>query len=119
MSTLRVNAITNQAGTTQPAIDGTAKAWVNFNGTGTVAIRGSFNVSSLVDNATANYTINFTTAMSDANYCPTGMAGNSATNPANVNLAALPVDTSSCKCELYSTSNANTDYAGVFLAIFR
>ena len=45
-----------------------ARAWVNFNGTGTVAIRDSGNVSSITDNSTGNYTVNFTTAMSDANY---------------------------------------------------
>jgi hypothetical protein len=46
----------------------TCRAWVNFNGTGTVAIRGSFNVSSITDNGTGDYTVNFTTAMPDANY---------------------------------------------------
>ena len=45
-----------------------ARAWVNFNGTGTVAIRASGNVSSITDNGTGNYTANFTTAMADANY---------------------------------------------------
>jgi len=45
-----------------------ARAWVNFNGTGTVAIRGSANVTSITDNGSGDYTINFTTAMSDANY---------------------------------------------------
>jgi len=45
-----------------------ARAWVNFNGTGTVAIRGSGNVSSITDNGTGDYTINFTNAMPDANY---------------------------------------------------
>jgi hypothetical protein len=44
------------------------RAWVNFNGTGTVAIRASFNVTSITDNGTGDYTVNFTTAMSDANY---------------------------------------------------
>ena len=47
------------------------RAWVNFNGTGTVAIRASGNVSSITDNASGNYTVNFTTAMVDANYCVT------------------------------------------------
>ena len=47
---------------------GLAKAWVNFNGTGTVAIRASFNVSSITDNGVGDYTVNFTTAMVDANY---------------------------------------------------
>ena len=57
-------------------ISGTAplymcRAWVNFNGTGTVAIRGSGNVSSITDNGTGDYTVNFTTAMVDANYSVT------------------------------------------------
>ena len=44
------------------------RAWVNFNGTGTVAIRASGNVSSITDNGTGDYTVNFSTAMPDANY---------------------------------------------------
>jgi hypothetical protein len=54
------------------------RAWVNFNGTGTVAIRASGNVSSITDNGTGDYTVNFTTAMSDANY---SAVANSDTNP--------------------------------------
>jgi hypothetical protein len=50
------------------------RAWVNFNGTGTVAIRSSGNVSSVTDNGTGQYTVNFTTAMADANYTFTGCA---------------------------------------------
>ena len=46
------------------------RAWVNFNGTGTVAIRASGNVSSITDNGVGDYTINFTTAMPDENYSP-------------------------------------------------
>jgi hypothetical protein len=45
-----------------------ARAWVNFNGTGTVAIRASGNVSSITDNGTGDYTVNFTTSMPDVNY---------------------------------------------------
>jgi hypothetical protein len=71
MSTLRVNTIQNVAGSGSPDINGTAKAWVNFNGTGTVAIRASFNVSSITDNGAADYTVNFTNAMIDANYVVT------------------------------------------------
>ena len=48
------------------------RAWVNFNGTGTVAIRASGNVSSITDNGTGDYTVNFTTAMPDANYAAVG-----------------------------------------------
>jgi hypothetical protein len=56
-----------------PTVSGTAplymaRAWVNFNGTGTVAIRASGNVSSITDNGTGDYTVNFTTALVDANY---------------------------------------------------
>jgi hypothetical protein len=46
-----------------------ARAWVNFDGTGVVAIRASGNVSSITDNGTGNYTVNFTTAMQDTDYC--------------------------------------------------
>jgi hypothetical protein len=53
---------------TQNGMTGIAKAWVMFNGQGTVAIRGSFNVSSITDNGTGDYTVNFTTAMANANY---------------------------------------------------
>jgi hypothetical protein len=58
-----------------------ARAWVNFDGTGTVAIRASGNVSSITDNGTGDYTVNFTNAMPDANYCvnvsaPTSLATN-------------------------------------------
>jgi hypothetical protein len=49
------------------------RAWVNFNGTGTVAIRASGNVSSITDNGTGDYTVNFTNAMPDANYSAAGM----------------------------------------------
>jgi len=48
------------------------RAWVNFNGTGTVAIRASGNVTSITDNGTGDYTVNFTTAMPDSNYSVSG-----------------------------------------------
>jgi hypothetical protein len=59
----------NRVVTADVAGPGLCKAWVNFNGTGTVAIRAAFNVSSIQDNGTGDYTVNFTTAMADANYC--------------------------------------------------
>jgi hypothetical protein len=55
-----------------------ALAWVNFNGTGTVAIRSSYNVSSITDNGTGDYTVNFATALSDANYSVVGSASGTA-----------------------------------------
>jgi len=63
-----------------------ARAWVNFDGTGTVAIRASGNVSSITDNGTGIYTVNFTTAMPDADYS-VGLAGGNSTS--NTNVASL------------------------------
>jgi len=63
---------------TQNGMTGIAKAWVNYNGITTTTIRSSFNVSSVTFVATGRYTVNFTTAMSDANY----FVGGSATSDA-------------------------------------
>jgi len=65
MSTIKVDTIKD----TNNVEVYTCKAWVNFNGSGTVAINASGNVSSITDNGTGDYTINFTNAMDDANYC--------------------------------------------------
>jgi hypothetical protein len=64
-----------------PAVVGSqlCRAWVNFDGTSTVAIRASFNVSSITDNGVGNYTVNFTTAMVDANYSAVITNGSDAT----------------------------------------
>jgi len=82
MSTAKFDTLQNVAGTksvpVSTVVDGSAKAWVNFNGTGTVAIRASFNVSSITDNGTGDYTVNFTNAMTDANYVVGGAASSSA-----------------------------------------
>ena len=53
---------------TQYVVNGSAKAWVNFNGTGTIATRDSLNVSGLVDDSTGAYTINFSPSMGNANF---------------------------------------------------
>ena len=71
MSTIKTTTLSTQGGSTVPVdtvVNGTAKAWVNFNGTGTVAIRRAFNVSSITDHGTGDYSINFTTAMPDTDY---------------------------------------------------
>lgn len=56
------------------------RAWVNFNGSGTVAIRASANVTSITDNGNGDYTVNFTNAMPDANYCVTNYSGSTSSN---------------------------------------
>jgi len=61
--------VTSEGGAaTMQLQQGLAKVWVNFNGTGTIAIRDSLSASGLVDNGTGNYTVNFTNAMSSANF---------------------------------------------------
>lgn len=70
-----------------------ARAWVNFNGTGTPAIRASGNVSSITDNGTGNYTVNFATAMPDANYCVVGASAiNSSAGDASNNTGSPGVN---------------------------
>jgi len=68
-------------GTVTGAVDSktTCKAFVRFNGTGTVAITSSFNVSSITDHATGDYTINFSSAFGDTNYCPVAIGVNELT----------------------------------------
>ena len=74
MSTIKANTLLHSDGstTTQPSIPALdkrmAKAWVNFNGTGTVAINSAYNVSSITDNGVGQYSVNFGTAMTTANY---------------------------------------------------
>jgi hypothetical protein len=72
MSTAKFDTLSTLDGSQSVPVNtvaqGSAKAWVNFNGTGTVAIRASFNVSSITDNGAGDYTVNFTTALLDANY---------------------------------------------------
>lgn len=65
MSTLKINTIQTLGGVEKYLLS----AWVNFNGTGTVAIRASGNVAGITDNAVGDWTVNFTTALPDANYC--------------------------------------------------
>lgn len=70
MSTLKYNTWLNTDNTENYK----CRAWVNFNGEGTVAIRSSGNVSSITDNGTGDYTVNFSNAMPDANYAVIGNA---------------------------------------------
>jgi hypothetical protein len=92
------------------------RAWVNFNGTGTVAIRSSFNVSSITDIGTGNYTVNFTNALSDANYVclVTGTYGSAC----DFNSVA-PTTTAARIATYITTSGAGQDTAYVNVAIFR
>jgi hypothetical protein len=104
------------------------RAWVNFNGTGTVAIRASGNVSSITDGGTGTYTVNFAMAMPDANYSAqvnTQSDGNARAANANINTNmsdGLFVSPTSAAFRLgtYNTAtNGAFDSAGVSVAVFR
>ena len=125
MSTLRVTNVQDTAGanslTTAQIYNGAAKSWVNFNGSGTVAIRASFNVSSITDNGTGDYTVNFTTAMTDANYSVTVMTSRGNTNfdegaGRNWN---TPAATGSCRIWAGTTHGDVQDYPIVDFHLFR
>lgn len=74
MSQLNVGTIKDQNGSGQPDLVGVAKAFVNFNGMGTVAIRSGFNVISITDNGTGDYTALFENDMPDADYAVSGFS---------------------------------------------
>ena len=94
------------------------RAWVNFNGTGTVAIRASGNVSSITDNGTGDYTVNFTTAMPDANYAAQLQCMNNAANNFIGSVYQNAALTGSLRVWTGTTS-ALTDSAAVYVSIFR
>jgi len=124
MSTLNTVNITNGTDsiTVEGAVKGSAKAWVNFNGTGTVAIRASYNVSSITDNGVGDYTVNFTTALADANYSCVASSGTAASDYriAVPNFNAAPTS-SACRLRTGTPSGAGpaTDDLYVNVAIFR
>jgi len=98
------------------------RAWVNFNGTGTVAIRASGNVSSITDNGTGDYTVNFTTAMPDANFTAVTTGGDTPAGTAarnyNTTIAAKATTSVEIISALTSTSAA-IDCPAIDVAIFR
>jgi hypothetical protein len=118
------DTIQNGAGvstSTTNVIQGCAKAWVNFNGTGTVAIRASYNVSSITDNGTGYYTVNFTNALPDANYCVVGMTNQQSGDSTNALIqlvGTVAPTTTSFRVYTVFGNQAVTDRDYVFLSIF-
>ena len=119
---MKVNGTTGltfpDATTLESAGQSSVRAWVNFNGTGTVAIRASYNVASITDNGTGNYNVNFTTAMPDANYAVTGMSRNSAGGDGAVR-GTSQITTAFDIVVLNQAGNALLDSSTVCAAIFR
>jgi hypothetical protein len=119
---LAANAVTTAKLGTDEA-SGLAKAWVNFNGIGTVAIRASYNVSSITDNGTGNYTVNFTTAMPDANYTLVCSATNNGYNTGTFHASPTSTFTTTA-VQVFATgisgaANVNIDVTRGCVAIFR
>lgn len=103
------------------------RAWVNFNGTGTVAIRSSFNVSSITDNGTGDYTVNFTAALPNANYAIGGSTGYYGDGTSGGFLAPNRIGssgnesaptTTSCRVTAANVSGGVADVKYVSVAIF-
>jgi hypothetical protein len=94
------------------------RAWVNFNGTGTVAIRASGNVSSITDNGTGSYAVNFTTAMPDANYSVVSGISESGVGGAARVAVGDGYTTASFLLFTYNTSTS-TDYQFIQATVFR
>jgi hypothetical protein len=123
MSTAKFNTWQNPDGTQNYK----CRAWVTFNGTGTPAIRASGNVSSITDNGTGDYTVNFTTAMQDINYCTTG-ACQRVNGGSDVifgiyandsNGAAVDPTTTQARVTMSNFQNVAIDSAFVCVAFFR
>lgn len=109
----------NRVVTADVAGPGLCKAWVNFNGAGTVAIRAAFNVSSIQDNGSGDYTVNFTNAMPDVNYSVSGaVGGTNASYCFNLRQTAS-LTTTSCAVSSVNPTVALADSAYVTVAIFR
>lgn len=100
------------------------RAWVNFNGTGTVAIRNSGNVSSITDQTTGDYSVNFTISMPDVNYCTTQMCGNDA-DQSTSHTAIFGSDSSRTTSAVrfrtvnVASSGSTNDQSIVCIAVFR
>ena len=95
------------------------RAWVNFNGTGTPAIRASGNVSSITDNGTGDYTVNFTTALVDVNYCVTGLAGSTTNDDGFISPNNGTMSTSAIQFRVRTHTGTLNDATYVYISVFR
>ena len=95
------------------------RAWVNFNGSGTVAIRGSGNVSSITDNSTGNYTVNFATDMPDTNYSAVQGYTPASSNCYVTRVSTLTVSSVRMGTYLNYANGAALDMSMVAVTVFR
>ena len=127
-SELRVDTLKDSSGNNSVGMayvaGGSAKAWINLNGTGTIATRDSLNVASLTDEGTGAYQTNLTTSLDNANYAVTGSAGTSGaasgcwhTTGFNANSYATDNQTGSFHTQIYYTTSNVADTDFVYSAI--
>jgi hypothetical protein len=117
MSTVKFDTWQNTDGTENYK----CRAWVNFNGTGTVAIRASGNVSSITDNGVGYYTVNFTNALLDINGSVVGQVGDDTPNTSrDFIITGRQASASSCYLSCYSPAlSSSADPEWLSLTIFR
>jgi len=121
MSTLNVSNISDGTDTvgTSYVVNGSAKAWVNFNGTGTAAIRDSFNIASLTDNGTGDYTVNFSNVFSSGDYSAVSQGGRGTTGAVNtlvIGPMTINPTTSAFRLQSFNSSFSNSDGGFVYLS---
>jgi len=115
------NGVTFPDSTSMQTGQQACKAWVNFDGTGTVAIRGGYNVSSITDNGTGDYSINFIVDMSNANYAIVGIASNNDGQSGTRELSMdtdIPPAVDNATVITGTAAGAREDIPYVFVAIF-
>ena len=95
------------------------RAWVNYKGTATVSIRASFNVSSVTVNGTGDYTLNFTTALPDANYAVALTGTASAARIVALNDSAATPTASACRVISTTITSTAADSPYVLASVFR
>ena len=105
-------------------VRGSARVWVNFNGTGTVAIRASYNISSITDSGVGTYGLNFTTPLADTNYTVIGSASRGPGTDAHC-MFSFPagftqtVSTVQVRGQFITNYDATLDPTFMFVAVFR
>ena len=118
---LLAQAVRDNLNVTDPAPMYACRAWVNFNGTGTVAIRASGNVSSITENGVGDYTVNFTTAMQDANYAMSG-SGEDTNGTGDVLIGrgnGATKTTTACRIRAVNKNADTGDYPSIEVMFFR
>ena len=122
MSTLKTSNIQDTSGgnnsTPEEIGKGRAKAWINFSGDNTPTIRESYNVSSITDNATGNYTLNFTNAMANANFAYTFAVGDGNHSSTTRCLNYMSSTTTSFQILAEATNGSNSDETFICVVVF-